>query len=34
MGEMVVDQTGNQAAKHLKKGEKKITSSGTLGLKA
>jgi hypothetical protein len=36
MGEMVGDQTANQAAKPLKKGEKeKInTSSGTVGLQA
>jgi hypothetical protein len=31
---MVGDQTANQAAKPLKKGEKKITSSGTVGLQA
>jgi hypothetical protein len=41
MGEMMGDQTVNQAAKPLKKGEKrkkrkrkKITSSGTIGLQA
>jgi hypothetical protein len=30
----VCDQTANQAGKPLKKGEKKITSSGTAGLQA
>jgi hypothetical protein len=36
MGEMVGDQTANQAPKPLKKGqkEKKITSSGTVELQA
>jgi hypothetical protein len=36
MGEMVGDQSGNQAAKPFKKGEKekKITSSVTVGLQA
>jgi hypothetical protein len=34
MGEMVGDQTANQAPKPLKKGEKKITSSGTVGVQA
>jgi hypothetical protein len=34
MGEMVDDQTANQAGKPLKKGEKKIISSGTVGLQA
>jgi hypothetical protein len=37
MGEMAGDQTANQAAKPVKKGEKekkKITSSGTVGLQA
>jgi hypothetical protein len=34
MEEMVGDQTANQAANPLKKGEKKITSSGTVGLQA
>jgi hypothetical protein len=32
MGEVVGDQIANQAGKFLKKGEKKITSSGTVGL--
>jgi hypothetical protein len=32
MGQMVGDQTANQAAKPLKNEEKKITSSGTVGL--
>jgi hypothetical protein len=31
---MVGDQIENQAGKTLKKGEKKITSSGTVGLQA
>jgi hypothetical protein len=36
MGEMVCDQTANQAANPLKKGkkEKKITSSGTVELQS
>jgi hypothetical protein len=36
MGEMVGDQTANQAAKPFKKGEKekKITCSGTVGFQA
>jgi hypothetical protein len=34
MGEMVSDQTANQAANTLKKGEKKITSSGTVELQS
>jgi hypothetical protein len=36
MGEIVGDQTANQAAKPLKKGEKekKTTTSGTVGLQA
>jgi hypothetical protein len=36
MGELVSDQTANQAGKPLKKGEKKkkVTSSGTVGLQA
>jgi hypothetical protein len=34
MGEMVGDQRANQAGKPLKWGEKKITSSGTVGLQA
>jgi hypothetical protein len=37
MGEMMSNQTANQAAKPLKKGEKdekKITSSGTVALQA
>jgi hypothetical protein len=34
MGEMVGDQTAKQPGKPLKRGEKKITSSGTVGLQA
>jgi hypothetical protein len=34
MGEMVGDQTANQGAKPLKKREKIITSSGTVGVQA
>jgi hypothetical protein len=34
MGEMLGDQAANQAGKPLKKGEKKITSSGTIGFQA
>jgi hypothetical protein len=34
MGEVVGDQTANQAGKPLKKAEKKITHSGTVGLRA
>jgi hypothetical protein len=36
MGQMVGDQTANQVAKSLKKGEKekKITSAGIVGLQA
>jgi hypothetical protein len=34
MGEKVGEQTANQPAKPFKKGEKKITSSGTVGLQA
>jgi hypothetical protein len=36
MGEMVGDQTANQAAKHLKRGEKEksITICGTVELQA
>jgi hypothetical protein len=34
MGEMVGDQTANETAKLLKKGKKKITSSGTVELQS